>query len=98
MAKIELAMRIALEVELPVNQVQRIVQLVLDNLIDAVVEDGRLELRGFGILYIKECRPRRARNPRTGVSVQVPAHKTVKFKPGKEIVDRILRPQKNARD
>ena len=44
-----------------------------------------LFLRGFGTLAVVDCAERTARNPGTGESVLVPAHKSVKFKPSKEL-------------
>ncbi len=98
MTKNELANSIAKEVNLPANLVLEIVRKVLNGLTDAVEEEGRLELRNFGILYVKKSKPWRAHNPRTGAFVQVPARKTVKFKPGKVIVDRIIRPKKSIQE
>jgi integration host factor subunit beta len=44
----------------------------------------RIELRGFGVFMPRERAARTARNPKTGAAVQVPARKTVVFKPGKD--------------
>jgi integration host factor subunit beta len=47
----------------------------------------KIELRGFGNFKLKTRNPRKARNPRTGESVDVPAKKVLHFKPGKELRD-----------
>ena len=36
------------------------------------IEDGRIELRGFGILQVTRWKARKARNPHTGEKVTVP--------------------------
>ena len=46
----------------------------------------RVEIRGFGVLDVKDTKPKpKARNPRTGEQVGVPAHRKVLFKPGKQL-------------
>jgi DNA-binding protein HU-beta/integration host factor subunit beta len=44
---------------------------------------GRIELRNFGVFEVKRRKPRKARNPRTGEAVEVPAKLAVAFKPGR---------------
>src|SRR5688572_20365522 len=64
---------------------KEIVQLTLDEIIKTLVEDGRIELRNFGVFEVKKRAPRKARNPRTGDKVYVPSKNVVTFKPGKEM-------------
>jgi integration host factor subunit beta len=63
--------------------------LIVDGMLDAVcraLSDGRhLEIRGFGTFKVRERRARRARNPRSGSEVQVPAKLVPVFKPSKEL-------------
>jgi hypothetical protein len=46
-------------------------------------------LRNFGVFEVKRRAPRKARNPRTGDKVYVPAKNVVTFKPGKEMEERV---------
>jgi len=62
--------------------VKRIVQKVLDCIIDGLANGNTVELRNFGIFKIKSRRGRKGRNPRTGTAVEVPPKKVVVFKPG----------------
>jgi Bacterial DNA-binding protein len=50
---------------------------------------GRIELRNFAVFEVKRRKPRRARNPRTGEQVKVPAKLVVTFKLGKEMEQRV---------
>src|SRR5881397_4061048 len=63
--------------------------LIVDGLLDAVcrgLSEGRhLEIRGFGTFKVRERRARRARNPRSGTEVMVPAKLVPVFKPSKEL-------------
>jgi integration host factor subunit beta len=68
--------------------------IIVDQLIDAVcraLSEGRhLEIRGFGTFKVRERRARRARNPRSGSEVQVPAKLVPVFKPSKELKAQVL--------
>ena len=66
-----------------------VVQMTFDAVIDALAKYGRIELRNFGVFEVKRREPRKARNPRTGAEVFVPAKNVVTFKPGKEMAERI---------
>jgi len=49
------------------------VKTILDAMNDALVRGHRIEIRGFGTFKVRERRARRARNPRSGTEVMVPA-------------------------
>ena len=70
--------------------------LIVDGLLDAVcraLSDGsHLEIRGFGTFKVRERRARRARNPRSGTEVMVPAKLVPVFKPSKELKALVLTP------
>jgi nucleoid DNA-binding protein len=70
--------------------------VVVDHLLDAVcraLSEGRhLEIRGFGTFKVRERRARRARNPRSGSEVLVPAKLVPVFKPSKELKAQVLEP------
>ena len=89
MTKKDLAKAIA--ERLKVNQLLalEIVQLTFDGITDALVKEGRIELRNFGVFEVKERQARSARNPRTGEKVMVPQRFVVTFKPGREMEQRV---------
>ena|SRR5579864_6757768 len=89
MTKKELVKAIAGEVGLPTAKVHEIVQRVFDGLVETLVKEGRIELRNFGVLQVKERKPRKARNPRTGEAVVVPKKFVVTFKPGREMEEQV---------
>lgn len=64
---------------------ERVVNQVLDTLQRAIVEHGSLKIQGFGVFEVVDVAARERRNPRTGESIPIPAHKAVKFRPGKEL-------------
>jgi integration host factor subunit beta len=89
--KKDLAKRIA--DQLNVNQLLalEIVQMTLDGIIATLVNEGRIELRNFGVFAVKERQPRTARNPRTGDRVLVPHRCVVTFRPGLEMEQRVAK-------
>ena len=68
---------------------KEIVQWTFDAIIETLVTDGRIELRNFGVFEVKQRKPRKARNPRTGDRVDVAAKNVVTFQPGKEMEERV---------
>jgi DNA-binding protein HU-beta/integration host factor subunit beta len=87
--KKDLVKTIAERIDLPQLRTRQLVQQTFDALIDALVDEGRVELRNFGIFQIKRREARMARNPRTGQAVPVLAKTIVTFKPGKEMEARV---------
>ena len=69
--------------------VKRIVQRFLDDVIEELGKGNRLEFRDFGVLETKERAPRIAQNPKTLQRVSVPAKRTVKFKVGRLLKERL---------
>ena len=68
---------------------KEIVQWTFDAIIETLVAEGRIELRNFGVFEVKQRKPRKARNPRTGDRVDVAAKNVVTFQPGKEMEERV---------
>ena len=64
-------------------QVKRIVQQFLDEVINELGRGNRLEFRDFGVFETKLRKARRAQNPKTLQPVEVPEKRTVKFKVGR---------------
>lgn len=64
-------------------------QCTLDAIVEAIAESGGIELRNFGVFKVKQRAPRKARNPRTGEEVMVPAKKVVVFKAGRLMEEKI---------
>jgi integration host factor subunit beta len=89
MTKKEIANAIAVETNLTQFLVKEIMQRLLDGIIDTLKEEGRIELRNFGVFEVKQRKSRKARNPRTGEKIMVPAKLVVSFKPGLEMEDKV---------
>ena len=71
------------------RDVERIVSKVFNEIIEALADGDRVELRGFGAFSVKKRDARIGRNPRTGESVQVEEKHVPFFKTGKLLRDRL---------
>ena len=66
-----------------------VVNLIMENIGNALATGDKVELRGFGSFKVKSRRSRLARNPRTGDSVDVPAKRVPYFKASNELKERL---------
>ena len=96
MTKKEIVRTISEEIGLTQLKTKKIVQKTFDAIVDTLVEDGRIELRNFGVFEVKRRAPRKARNPRTGDKVFVPEKFVVTFKPGKDMEKRVRQLEREA--
>ncbi len=64
-------------------QVKKVVQHFLDEIINELGKGNRLEFRDFGVFETKVRKARKAQNPKTLEPVEVPEKRTVKFKVGR---------------
>lgn len=64
-------------------QVKRVVQRFLDMIVDELAKGNRLEFREFGVFESKLRAARLAQNPKTLERVSVPSKRSVKFKVGR---------------
>ena len=64
-------------------QVKKVVQKFLDEIVNELGKGNRLEFRDFGVFETKIRKARKAQNPKTLEPVAVPEKRTVKFKVGR---------------
>jgi len=69
--------------------VKPVIQSFLDEIIEELAKNNRLEFRDFGVFETKIRAARRAQNPKTMERVQVPAKRNVKFKMGRLMKQKI---------
>src|ERR1700719_5236518 len=70
-------------------QVKRVVQQFLDEIVEELGRGNRLEFRDFGVFESKLRKARKAQNPKTLKPVAVPEKRTVKFKVGRLMKQRL---------
>ena len=99
MTKRDLVINISAETGIVQQQVLRVVQRTLDHICSAVSKGTTVELRNFGVFEVKVRKARIGRNPnRPETDVPIPRRAVVKFKPGKEMREAVLKlsPQQTA--
>ena len=74
------------------HQVFDVVQRTLDKITDSLANNIPVELRNFGVFDVKVRKARIGRNPNAPTNdVRIPPRAIVKFKPGKEMREQVLR-------
>src|SRR5580700_4430996 len=92
MTKRDLVIRISEETKLVQQQVLDVVQKTLDHISETLADGKTVELRNFGVFEVKVRKPRVGRNPnRPETDVPIPRRAVVKFKPGKEMREAVLK-------
>ena len=71
------------------KQIEKIVDLIFDGISNALAEQKRVELRGFGSFFVKERQSKQSRNPRTGKVILVDNKTIPFFRTGKELRNRL---------
>lgn len=85
MRKREIVVKVSKETGIKQFLVKAAVHKTFDVIIEALRNGERIELRNFGVFYIKTRKQRIGRNPKTGEVIPVPERQTVIFKPGLEM-------------
>ena len=71
------------------KDLEKLTNIILDEIKKALERGDRVELRGFGIFSTNIQKARISRNPKTGEKVNTPKKKTIHFKMAKELFKKI---------
>jgi len=66
------------------------VDIMLETMANALAEDRRIELRGFGSFSVRTRKPRTTKNPRTGKIMDIPDRKTLHFTMSKSLKEALI--------
>lgn len=89
MTKAELIAKVAQSAQMSKTEASQVLNSVLDAMQEALVEDGKVVLTGFGIFWTEKKEERQGHNPRTGEAITVPARTAIKFKPYAQLKEKI---------
>ena len=89
MNKVELTKSVATRTGVTQKDAAVYVDAVIESIKDGMIEDGKVQIVGFGTFEVKERAEREGRNPATGESMVIPATKATKFKAGKALKDAV---------
>ncbi len=85
MVRAELINNVAQKLNLTKKDASISVNTVFRTVIQALANDDKVELRGFGSFTVRKRCPRKGRNPKTGEIVNVPSKRVPFFKAGKDL-------------
>lgn len=91
MIKLDIVNRVADQTGVPKQKAEQVVDALFNAMKEALAKGKRIELRGFGVFVVKPRKRGIGRNPRTGKEVPIPAGKTIRFKPGKEMQAKVIK-------
>lgn len=86
MNKNMLSKEVAVSEKIALSTAFQAVDGVLRVISETLAKGEAVQLRGFGSFILSDVGERQVKNVRTGEPMTIPAHKTVRFRPSKEIV------------
>ena len=72
------------------QDVAEAVDIVLEEIANALVEERRVEIRGFGSFSVRKRKPRVTKNPKTGKIMNIPERKTLHFTMSKSLKEALI--------
>lgn len=91
MTKTELVNSMAEKAGLSKADTEKALKSFVDTVTDALQQDDKISLVGFGTFSVGDRAARTGKNPQTGAALQIPAAKVPKFKAGKALKDAVNR-------
>jgi DNA-binding protein HU-beta len=90
----ELTKRIAAQTGLTQKKAGEVLEATLDNIRDSLHTGNEVRLVGFGSFKVRKSAARKGVNPRDRKPIQVPAKNRVRFSPGKELSEAVVKVKK----
>jgi DNA-binding protein HU-beta len=87
----ELSKRIAKQAKLSQKQAAEVLEATLDAIREALQEGDEVRLVGFGSFKVRKSAARKGVNPRNGQVIEVPEKDRVRFTPGKELSEAVVK-------
>ncbi|BCO10514.1 MULTISPECIES: HU family DNA-binding protein [Desulfolithobacter] len=72
------------------QDIARAVDIILEEISQALVDGRRVEIRGFGSFSVRTRKPRTTKNPKTGKMMNIPARKTLHFTMSKSLKEVLI--------
>ncbi len=89
MNKLELISTLKTEANISKSEAAKVVQILFDNMANALARGERVEIRGLCSFFVKNYKSYTGRNPKTGEEVIIRPKKLPFFKSGKELKERV---------
>ena len=88
LTKADIVEHIYPEVAVSKKNIQKILDLFLEQVKSGLLSDKVVELRGFGTFEVKTRKARKGRIHKTGERVEVEDHGVAAFRPGRELKEK----------
>ena len=85
MNRADLVSHVAAAAELPKAAADKAVSAVFDGITAALAGGDEVTVYGFGVFSVSQRPERDGRNPKTGEALKIPAGKSLKFRPSKQL-------------
>ncbi len=85
MTKTDVIQALSKDTGLPIRKAEEVVKAVFNSMANALANNERVEIRGFGSFKVKHHDGYAGKNPKTGESIKVNPKKLPFFKCGKEL-------------
>ncbi len=85
MTKTDMIDVIVQKLDLPRTVAERAVNLIFDEITSRLQQADKVNVSGFGTFVVAERKARQGRNPKTGNTIEIPASRAAKFRPGKTL-------------
>lgn len=89
MNKTDLINVVMAETSFAEKDVKAVINATLSAVAGALKQEDKVQLLGFGTFEIKTVEAREGRNPKTGETIQIDAHKKVNFTSAQALKDQI---------
>ena len=89
MGKTELIKNLAAKAYMSQSDTKKVLEAFLDEIATQLEQGEEIQIVGFGTFKVVERAARNGRNPRTGEIISIPATKTVAFKSGEQLKNKI---------
>ena len=89
MTKEEIIEKMAKDADILKASAGKALNSIIEGIIKTVKKGDKVALVGFGTFSVSKRKARNGRNPRTGVTIKIPAHKAPKFTSGKAFKDAV---------
>jgi DNA-binding protein HU-beta len=87
----EITRQIAAKANVTQKKAGEVLEATLEAIRDSLKQGHEVRLVGFGSFKVRRSAARKGVNPRSGKAIQVPEKDRVRFSPGKELSDAVVK-------
>lgn len=89
MRKSEIINKLSEDHKIPLDVAKKLVEEVFSWIVQKTAEEGRVEIRGFGVFKLRRRDGRFTKNPKTGIEMYIEDRYLISFKPSKKLLKKL---------